>query len=247
MRGRVSHAAGPEPSSRARGGPITCHEAIRLPEKGKPLARAARKATGLTEPAGLPTMSTKVRILIIALFAAALAVAPPAAGAHSKHRNAVARAAQECPDAGLEPAAGNLARIRAAVLCLHNEIRSQYHLPRLREHRRLRKAAVGHSRDMVRARYFEHTAPSGRTMIDRILAARYVREDHGWMLGENLEWGTGSLATPRGAMAGWMRSPGHRANILRRSFRELGVGVVIGVPVSDALGATYTIDFGVRR
>jgi uncharacterized protein YkwD len=192
-------------------------------------------------------MSAKARTLIIALFAAALAVAPPAAGARSKPRQAVAKAAHACPDADLEPAPGNGARIRAAVLCLHNEVRAQYDLPRLREHRRLRTAAVGHSRDMVRTRYFEHTAPSGRTMVDRILAARYVREDEGWMLGENLEWGTGSLATPRGAMDGWMRSAGHRANILRRSFRELGVGVVIGVPVSDALGATYTVDFGVRR
>jgi hypothetical protein len=27
----------------------------------------------------------------------------------------------------------------------------------------------------------------------------------------------------------------------------MGVGVVTGVPVSDAAGATYTIDFGARR
>ena len=67
------------------------------------------------------------------------------------------------------------------------------------------------------------------------------------MLGENLEWGTGALATPRGALESWMKSPGHRANILRRSFRELGVGVVLGVPVGDTAGATYTVDFGVRR
>jgi uncharacterized protein YkwD len=192
-------------------------------------------------------MAAKARIFVLVLVAAALAVAPSAAGAHSKPRTAVAKAAQACPDADLEPTAANLARVRAAILCLHNEVRAQYHLPRLRGHGRLRKAAVGHSRDMVRARYFEHTAPSGRTMVDRILAARYVGENEGWMLGENLEWGTGSLATPRGAMDGWMRSPGHRANILRRSFRELGVGVVIGVPVSDALGATYTVDFGARR
>jgi len=191
-------------------------------------------------------MSTALRTLTLALVAAALA-APSVADA--KHRpgnphKVVARAAQSCPDADLEPAAGNLGRIRAAILCLHNQIRAQNHLPLLREHKRLRKAAVGHSRDMVRAHYFEHTSPSGRTMVDRILAARYVREDQGWALGENLEWGTGSLATPRGALEAWMRSPGHRANILQRSFREMGVGVVVAVPVSDARGATYTIDFG---
>ena len=191
-------------------------------------------------------MSRALRTLIFALIAATLA-APSVADARHRHRGphkAVAVAARSCPDADLGPAAGNLGRIRAAILCLHNEIRAQNHLPLLREHRRLRRAALGHSRDMVRTHYFEHTSPSGRTMVDRILAARYVREDQGWALGENLEWGTGSLATPRGALEAWMRSPGHRANILQRSFREMGVGVVVAVPVTDARGATYTVDFG---
>ena len=44
-----------------------------------------------------------------------------------------------------------------------------------------------------------------------------------------------------------MRSPAHRANLLRKAYREIGVGVVLGVPGSDAAGATYTVDFGVRR
>jgi uncharacterized protein YkwD len=190
-------------------------------------------------------MSARFRTLIIALLAAALA-GPAATGADAAHR-AHAKAAEECVDADLEPTADNLGRIRAAILCLHNEIRAEHDLPLLREHKRLRKAALGHSRDMVRDRYFEHTTPQGTTMVDRILKAGYVREDQGWALGENLEWGTGALATPRGALDAWMDSPGHRANILKRSFRELGVGVVLGVPVSDAAGATYTVDFGVRR
>jgi uncharacterized protein YkwD len=196
-------------------------------------------------------VSWKTCTIVIALLAAVLVVPTTAADADAAKRphgaKAVARAAQECPDADLEPTSGNLGRIRDAILCLHNEIRTENGLPRLREHKRLRKAALGHSRDMVKSHYFEHTTPSGRTMVDRILRARYVREDQGWELGENLEWGTGSLSTPRGALEAWMDSPGHRANILRRSYRELGVGAVMGVPVGDADGATYTVDFGVRR
>jgi len=95
--------------------------------------------------------------------------------------------------------------------------------------------------------YFEHTTPSGVTMVDRILRAHYVRADRGWSLGENLAWGTGSYATPRGAVDAWMNSEGHRDNILRRAYREVGIGVVIGVPSTDGIGATYTLDFGVRR
>jgi uncharacterized protein YkwD len=193
-------------------------------------------------------MSLKLRTTLLTLLTALLLV--PAAGVAEgrKHRApAKAQAAQECANADLEATQDNLAEIRAAILCLHNQIRADNDLPLLRENKKLRKAALGHSRDMVRDRYFEHTTPEGVTMVDRILRARYVREDQGWALGENLAWGTGSYGTPRGAVEAWMDSPGHRANILKRSFRDMGVGIVLGVPVSDAAGTTYTVDFGVKR
>jgi uncharacterized protein YkwD len=193
-------------------------------------------------------MNARIRTLIAALAAVALLAPASLAEGKKKHRApAVAKVAQDCADADLEPTGDNLGRIRDAILCLHNQIRAEHDLPRLRENKRLRKAALGHSRQMVAKRFFDHTTPSGVTMVDRILRARYVREDEGWMLGENLAWGTGSFATPRGAVQAWMESPGHRANILKRGYRELGVGAVLGVPVSSAAGATYTVDFGVRR
>jgi uncharacterized protein YkwD len=194
-------------------------------------------------------MSAKLRTLTIALLAAAL-LAPAASVAEGKKRHRAAPVAAkvtECVDADLEPSGENARRIRAAILCLHNNVRAEHGLPALRENKRLRKAALAHSRSMVVKRFFEHTTPTGVTMVDRILKSRYVRADQGWSLGENLAWGTGSYATPRGAVEAWMQSPGHRANILKRVYRELGIGVVLGVPVSDAAGATYTVDFGVRR
>lgn len=194
------------------------------------------------ELAGLPRMSSTLRTALITLLTALL-LAPAASVAEAKK----ARAAQECANADLEATADNLTQIRAAILCLHNQVRAERGLPTLRENRRLRKAALAHSRDMVRDGFFEHTTPEGTTMVDRILRARYVREDQGWALGENLAWGTGSLGTPRGAVESWMDSPGHRENLLRRSYRDVGIGIVLGVPVSDAAGATYTVDFGVKR
>ena len=195
-------------------------------------------------------MSAKVRTFIVALLAAALLAPTSSVAEGKKHRHrapAPAKVTQDCPDADLEPSGDNLGRIRAAILCLHNQIRAEHGLPVLRENKKLRKAALGHSRNMVSKQFFAHTTPKGVTMVDRILKARYVREDQGWALGENLAWGTGSYATPRGAVQAWMESPGHRANLLKRAYRELGVGIVLGVPVSDAAGATYTVDFGVRR
>jgi len=190
-------------------------------------------------------MSLTFRTLLSTLLTALLLV--PATGIAEAKQKVPAQAAQECADADLEATKDNLGRVRDAILCLHNQVRAANDLPSLRENPRLRKAALGHSQDMVKNRFFEHTTPKGVTMVDRILRAKYVREDQGWSLGENLAWGTGSFGTPRGAVDAWMQSPGHRANILKRSFRELGVGIVIGVPVSDAAGATYTVDFGVRR
>ena len=193
-------------------------------------------------------MTLKLKTALVALLTLLL-IAPATTAAEGKKKKAPAptAAAVECVDADLEVSGENLGRIRAAILCLHNQIRAEHDLPALRENKKLRKAALGHSKDMVKDGFFEHTTPEGVTMVDRILRAKYVREDEGWALGENLAWGTGSLGTPRGAVDSWMDSPGHRANILKRTYRELGVGVVVGVPVSDAAGATYTVDFGVRR
>jgi uncharacterized protein YkwD len=200
----------------------------------------------MEELAGLPQMSHTLRTALVTLLTALL-LAPATGIAEARKHRAKANAAQECANADLDATKDNLPEIRAAILCLHNQIRAEHDLPSLRENKRLRKAALGHSRDMVKDSFFDHTTPEGVTMVDRILRARYVREDDGWVLGENLAWGTGSYGTPRGAVNAWMESPGHKANILKRSFREMGVGVVLGVPVSDASGTTYTVDFGVRR
>ena len=47
-------------------------------------------------------------------------------------------------------------------------------------------------------------------------------------------------------MAARMGSPGHRANILQRAYREIGFGVIAGNPSSrSGGGATYVTEFGV--
>ena len=126
------------------------------------------------------------------------------------------------------PAADNLAEVRAALLCLHNEERAARGLPALKENTRLRRAAAGHSADMVAEGYFSHEGDG--TFVDRILDAGYARRNDGWSLGENLAWGTGELATPRTMMEAWMASPGHRKTIVTRAYRDIGFGVRLGVP-----------------
>jgi uncharacterized protein YkwD len=168
----------------------------------------------------------------------------PVGAVHRAHK---AQVPAECADADIVPTAANLELVRAAIVCLHNQIRARNGLPLLHGNTRLRRAAEGHSADMVRAGYFDHTSRSGATMVDRILAAGYVRADQGWLLGENLEWGTGSMATPRGAVDAWMDSAGHRANILKRGYRQMGIGIALGTPSGGDRGVTITVDFGARR
>jgi uncharacterized protein YkwD len=184
------------------------------------------------------------KLLLAWVLAACVVVALPAATAEAAER----KRSDGCEHAELQPAADNVAQVRAAVLCLHNREREAHGLPALKENPKLRRAAQGHSDDMVAARYFAHDSLSGAGMADRILRAGYAR-NRGWSLGENIAWGTGSLATAAEIQRAWMESPGHRANILRRQFREIGIGIAVGAPVDmgGQTGATYTADFGVRR
>src|SRR5438128_1825537 len=73
------------------------------------------------------------------------------------------------------------------------------------------------------------------------------RAHHLRRLRENIAWGSLDWATPRAIMRSWMNSPPHRANILNRSFRDIGIGVARGAPVSGVSNAaTYVTDFGAR-
>lgn len=158
---------------------------------------------------------------------------------------APAAASAACPNEDLMPAAENLPQVREALLCLHNEERAGRGLPTLKANAKLRRAASGHSDDMVANGYFSHER-GDRTFVDRILATGYARRNDGWSLGENLAWGTGELATPKQLMQAWMGSAGHRRTIVNRSYREVGFGVRLGVPKDPATGVTVTANFGAK-
>jgi uncharacterized protein YkwD len=81
----------------------------------------------------------------------------------------------------------------------------------------------------------------------RLRSVDYLRSGlTAWAYGENIAWGEKGLSTPKSIVKAWMGSPGHRANILDRSFREIGLGVSLGSPDGPD-GATYVHDFGRRE
>ncbi len=182
-------------------------------------------------------------LLVVVLTVGALILAPGAASARPG-------GPKTCTGGDDVPTRSTAVKARKAVLCLLNRERLSHGLKSLRSERRLRRAAAGHSANMARTKFFDHTSPSGATMADRIKRAGYVKNANGWAIGENIAWGIGSSATPREIVKAWMRSPGHRANILSSQYRQIGIGIVAAAPVrvsSSGLGATYTTDFGVRR
>lgn len=142
--------------------------------------------------------------------------------------------------AGAPEAPGPAAR--AITLCLLNAERAGRGLRPLRSQRALALAASRHAGDMVARAYFSHSSPTGVDVVGRIRRTGYLRARRTWRLGENIAWGSGAQASPAAVVAGWMQSPPHRANVLSKRFREVGIGIAGG-----AGGTTFVTDFGYRR
>jgi uncharacterized protein YkwD len=139
--------------------------------------------------------------------------------------------------------------VRAATLCLVNQERAGHGLLPLQGNGQLEQAAVGHSDEMVSRDYFAHVAPDGLTPLGRVQATGYIpNQQVGYVVGENIAWGTLQLATPRAIVAAWVASPEHLANILDSDYRDTAIGVDPAAPPSlagGAAGAVYTQEFGV--
>lgn len=110
--------------------------------------------------------------------------------------------------------------LEAVMLEMVNDERAAHGLKPLKPDPELAQVARAHSRDMFARGYFSHVTPEGKELSHRIRHAQL-----GYLVvGENL-----ALAqTLPLAHQGLMKSPGHRANILRPQFGRLGVGVMDG-------------------
>ena len=159
-----------------------------------------------------------------------------------------ASVAAACQNTELTPEPGNIPLVRTAVLCLINRERAAHGEPALIANTDLQDAAEGHTAELVADDYFAHVSPSGETPVDRIRETGYIPGPaDGYVIGENLAWGTLSLSTPRTIVAAWVASPEHLANILEGQYVDTGIGVTPAVPAIDSAGqagATYAEEFG---
>ena len=125
----------------------------------------------------------------------------------------------------------------ARVLELTNRARQQAGLGSLALSSELNNAAQSYSQVLATSGCFEHTCGPVPNFVDRAGQSGYT----GWSsLGENIAVG---YATPEAVIAGWMNSPGHRANLLSPKFTEMGIGLVSGI---GQFGTYWTQEFGSR-
>jgi uncharacterized protein YkwD len=186
---------------------------------------------------------------VAAALCLALAPLPAVARARGSVDARASVAAERCADGDAMPGLVPDQTIQAATLCLMNAERAARGVRALHADADLARVARGYANQMVRQGFFAHTSPAGSTMLSRIRSTRYLRDVRSWSVGENLAWGTGPLATPRATVRAWMDSPGHRRNLLDRSFADVGIGVVAGAPTRldpGEAGGTYVTDFGRR-
>lgn len=106
---------------------------------------------------------------------------------------------------------------RSALLNATNQDRSANGQASLTMSSQLNNAAQAKANDMVSKNYWAHTAPDGRQPWDFIAAAGYSYRT----AGENLAYGA---LTSEQTERAWMNSSGHRANILRADFTQVGFG-----------------------
>ena len=115
----------------------------------------------------------------------------------------------------------NLSRAQISLLSAINSARAAAGVAPLRNNVRLTSAANWQSRALAQAGYLDHTSPDGSTLVDRLTRVRW----RGVAAGEILA----VAGAPGDAVAMWLQSPGHRENLLRPSFRTVGLGLARGV------------------
>lgn len=167
-----------------------------------------------------------VRLLIAAATAATLLTTPPPAGASATDRGRPA--AKASTDTRV---------IERKVRHCANRERLSRGLRPLRPHPDLARAARDHALAMAWQGFFDHIDPEGRGPAERV---RRYTDRFGAGVGENIARRSRTVEV---ACRLWMRSPGHRANILHPDYAYIGAGYAAPGPGDE----DYVQVFGVRR
>jgi uncharacterized protein YkwD len=110
---------------------------------------------------------------------------------------------------------------RRAFELVNAERRSHGESPLVWDAELTRMARI-HSEKMAQQNFFNHTGPDGQGLRERSRASGIVGFK---ALAENLAYNKGFADAASCAVVGWMRSEGHRDNILNEEFTRSGIGI----------------------
>jgi len=124
------------------------------------------------------------------------------------------------------------------ILLLVNQERAKVNLAPLSVSTLLQSAAAAKASDMFNKNYWAHISPTGVTPWTFITGAGYQY----LYAGENL---AKSFSSSDEVVAAWMKSPTHRANILKKEYTEIGLAVMNGTLAGEETTLVVQ-EFGTR-
>jgi uncharacterized protein YkwD len=176
-----------------------------------------------------------------ALTAIVLGLTAPAASVpHTSDSSALQAVASAC--AGATTSSGDVHSGLEAMYCGVNVVRRAYGLGQVHGSTPLNRSALIKA-DAVRRCGFTHT-PCGMSFRRTFRSAGYLPAR---AVAENLAWGQADLGSPVHTLAMWLSSPPHRANLLARSWRDLGIAVERGRIFGHDAVSLWVMQFGRRR
>lgn len=172
--------------------------------------------------------------------AAALAGAGAASPAAADDLNPIAPPAV-CPGQ-IQSDAPARAQVEA-MRCMTDFARRQAGLEEFADAGELERSALRKAHDVLRCDDFSHFA-CGRDFTHWMRATGYISVPC-WRVGENLAWGSGRHGAVRSIFRAWMRSSGHRINILG-DFEQIGLGLRVGVLGPQGRTRVWAQHFGTQ-
>lgn len=107
------------------------------------------------------------------------------------------------------------------IIELTNQTRQENELQPLKENDKLTLAAKNRAQDMIDNDYFSHSSPQGGIFLDKLEKEKYYYSNAGENLAVNFD-------NEEETIKAWLKSPGHRQNILSKDYQEIGVGAASG-------------------
>lgn len=134
-----------------------------------------------------------------------------------------------CPHENAKPSEGSTTQFANSLRCLINKERTKRGLNAVHKNSKLKSVEGAHVSKMIRERCFKHRCSHERTLVKRVKGSGYLDGALSYKFVENL----GYENTPKKMIVRLMGDRSHRANILLKHGRDIGVATGRGRPVKS--------------